>query len=274
TQVKIRGYRIELGEIENRLKGHGEIKEAVVLNRETGGDTYLCAYIVTDRTVTGEELEEYLSQSLPDYMIPAQYITMDKIPLTVNGKVNKKALPLPEIVQKENYTAPRSRVEKKLVEIWGDILALEKKIIGIDDNFFRLNGHSLKATVMSARIHKELKVRVPLAEIFKTPHIRGISKYILSRGEEKYHTIPAVEKKEYYDLSYAQRRLWILCQFEADSIAYNMPIGVEFSGKFETGVFQRALQAVVERHESLRTVFITVDGEPRQKIIPYRKVEL
>jgi fengycin family lipopeptide synthetase D len=182
-QVKIRGFRIELAEIESRLARHPGIKEAVVACKlDRGRDKHICAYIVTaeesGETVGSMELREYLSQSLPDYMIPSFFIHVEAMPLTPNGKIDRKALPLPELKAGENYTAPRDEVERKLVEIWSEELGVGTDIIGIDANFFELGGHSLRATMMIARIHKEFDLIFSLKEIFNAPTIKKVASLI------------------------------------------------------------------------------------------------
>ena len=183
SQVKIRGFRIELGEIENRLLMHEKIKEAVVLPiPETTGDKYLCAYIV-GRDIDSKELKRYLSQSLPGYMVPTYFVMLDRLPLTARGKIDKTALPDPPWeTGREEYAAPRDEIEKKLLEIWYEILGIDplkvSRSIGINDNFFDLGGHSLKATALVSTIHEKLNIKIPLVEIFKTPTIRSIASVI------------------------------------------------------------------------------------------------
>jgi amino acid adenylation domain-containing protein len=183
-QVKIRGFRIELEEIENRLSAHPGIKRAVVIDRTgPGGEKYLCAYLVCQMPLSADALEAFLSRSLPGYMIPSYFVPREEIPLTPNGKIDRRALPAPGLKQEE-YIAPRDPIEKKLVDIWSVVLEVEKEKIGIDDNFFRLGGHSLKATLVMSGINRELGVRVPLVELFKTPTIRQLSEYIIgAKGE-------------------------------------------------------------------------------------------
>lgn len=193
-QVKIRGYRIESKEIENQILKHPEIKEAVVLAREDEpNDRYLCAYIVPNLpgdvdvpfvpSLDGtpsilEKLREYLSQTLPEYMIPSYFLKIEKIPLTPNGKIDHRALPVPELKAVDGYAPPRDDIEKKLVALWSDVLGIGRNVISIHSNFFELGGHSLKATVMAARVHKEFNVSLPLVEIFENPTIGGLAKYL------------------------------------------------------------------------------------------------
>ncbi|MCP5047516.1 MAG: non-ribosomal peptide synthetase, partial [bacterium] len=202
-QVKIRGYRIELEEIQARLQSHENVKESVVIARDDGaGNKYLCAYLVPVQEdiipVTGkvvlvgekvnsvaDELKTWLSVSLPDYMIPPGFTFLEELPLTPNGKIDLRALPVPALESRQEYQPPRNQMEERLLEIWRDVLDRERgdivtspTPIGIDDNFFEIGGQSLKATVMISKIHRELNIKVPLAQVFKDPTIKGLSRYI------------------------------------------------------------------------------------------------
>ncbi|MDQ1355258.1 MAG: hypothetical protein QG657_5568 [Acidobacteriota bacterium] len=273
-QIKIRGFRVELGEIESRLLNYPGIKEVVALVREEGsGDKYICAYAVSDREYEIAGLREFLSKKLPDYMIPSYFVRLEKIPLTHNGKVNRKALPKPEINVGESYTGPRNEIEKKLVELWAEILSRDglhgsqlQTSIGIDDNFFQLGGHSLKATILASRVHKELNVNFPLAELFKTPTIRGLSEYIRGRGEEIYESIMPAEEKEYYVLSFAQQRMYILQQIDLNNTAYNMPGIILLSEEVDTEKLEESFKKLIKRHDSLRTSFHMIGDQPVQKV--------
>ncbi|MBR8664605.1 bacitracin non-ribosomal peptide synthetase BacC [Bacillus paralicheniformis] len=266
-QVKIRGFRIELGEIESRLEMHEDINETIVTVREDGENRpYICAYITAKREISLDELKGFLGEKLPDYMIPAYFVNMDKLPLTKNGKVDRKALPEPDRTMgaESEYEAPRNETEEKLAAIWRDILKVEKA--GINDHFFELGGHSLKAAAMAARIRKELKAEIPLGQIFKTPTIKGLGEYIRSTKDSVDSSIKKVEEKEYYRLSSAQKRLYILGQIEGSGLSYNIPFTMKVKGSFDIRRFENALQIVIQRHEALRTSFLMADGEPVQKI--------
>ncbi|MGD2089948.1 MAG: amino acid adenylation domain-containing protein [Candidatus Aminicenantes bacterium] len=176
-QVKIRGFRIEPEEIENRLLKKPEIKNAVVLAKTNKtGDKYLCAYIVTGSDLSQQQLREHLSISLPDYMIPTHFVQVEKIPLTPNGKLDRKALPGTEITAEKQYVAPRSPEEKKLANIWSEIL--EVKQVGIYDHFFQLGGHSLLATRLISRIRRIFQVELPLRTVFKTPILVDLARIV------------------------------------------------------------------------------------------------
>ncbi|QUI24146.1 amino acid adenylation domain-containing protein [Vallitalea pronyensis] len=266
-QVKIRGYRIELGEIEAQLIKHEKIKEAVVLaKKDESGNKYLCGYIVVEEALKVQVLREHLAKELPDYMIPTSYVELDKMPLTASGKIDRKVLPEPDGDMNTGvaYVAPENKTEERLVEIWQDVLGIEKA--GIKDNFFELGGHSLKATSLVSKIHKVFNVEVPLREVFKKPTVKELAIFIKSTEESLYASIEPVEKKAYYELSSAQRRLYVLNQLEGAQTSYNMPGVMEIEGSLDKGKLEEAFKEVIRRHESLRTSFEVVDGEPVQMV--------
>ncbi|UCH93412.1 MAG: amino acid adenylation domain-containing protein, partial [Candidatus Aminicenantes bacterium] len=266
-QVKIRGFRIELKEIENRLLRVKYIKEAVVIDRlDEMGQRYLCAYLVSGEKYKISELKSILTKDLPEYMIPSYFERLDKIPLTPNGKIDRKALPPPQLKPGENHTAPRDQIEKKLVEIWAEVLNIDKEVISIDSNFFALGGHSLKATRLALKIHKEFSVRIPLVEIFKTPNIIGLAGFINRAAKDKYVSIKSTEKKEYYVLSSAQKRLYILHRIAPESTGYNMPKVVYLDKHIDKEKLENTFKILIQRHESLRTSFQVINEIPAQRI--------
>ncbi|MEC1022070.1 bacitracin non-ribosomal peptide synthetase BacA [Bacillus paralicheniformis] len=265
-QVKIRGYRIEPGEIENRLLKYEKIEEAAVIAREDGDhDPYLCAYVTVKKEVEPEKIRTFLKKSLPDYMIPQHFVQLDGLPLTVNGKVDKKSLPVPErsAAMDRRYEAPRDQVEEKLVSIWEEALGINK--IGINSHFFEAGGHSLKAAALVSTIHKELNVKLPLRQIFETPTIKGLREYIGAAKESVFTSIGKTEEKPYYRLSSAQKRLYILSQ-AGSHVAYNMPFAMTLEGDFDIRRFENTLKNMIKRHESFRTSFVMIDGEVMQQI--------
>nr|WP_150149854.1 non-ribosomal peptide synthase/polyketide synthase [Bacillus swezeyi] len=266
-QVKIRGYRIELGEIENRLLTFESIQQAAVMAREDqDGSKYLCAYIVLEKTSSISDIRTFLLRELPEYMVPLYFVKLDQLPLTANGKIDRKVLPEPDgrAGAQAEYEAPRHAAEEKLVSIWEDVLGVEK--IGISDNFFELGGHSLKAAALAAKMHKELKIEVPLRQLFETPTIKDLGAYIESTKESPYASITKAEDKEYYSLSSSQRRLYIINQIEGGGTSYNMPFVMKIEGRFDVHRFEEAFQQLIQRHEALRTSILMADGEPVQKI--------
>ena len=267
-QVKIRGHRIEPGEIENQLVKHPAVKQAVVIEAE---DQQLCAYIVLEpgdasTGITPVELIEYLSGRLPAYMIPVYMVPLEKIPITLNGKLDRKALPEPRGESDVQYTAPRDKIEEELVEIWAEILDRESETIGIDSNFFQVGGHSLKATLLVSKIHKKLNAKIPLTQVFKIPTVRAMAGYIRGAAQDRHRPIETVETREYYILSSAQKRLYILQCIEPQSIGYNIPMAAVMGVKPDRKRLENVFRQLIQRHESLRTSFHMVDGEPVQEI--------
>jgi tyrocidine synthetase-3 len=270
-QVKVRGFRIELGEIESELLKLEEIKEAVVIALENDtGDKTLCAYIVPSEDghiIETVFLKGYLSRSLPAYMIPSYFVPLAELPLNPNGKVDRKRLPLPGLESAAGaYAAPVSELEHKLVDIWSGVLGMDPETVGIDSDFFEMGGHSLKATVMVSRVHRACDVKLPLAEVFRTPTIRELACYIEGLKQEKFAAVQAVEKREYYPLSSAQKRLYVLQQVEPDSTAYNVPYAGTMEGEIDVEVLENIFRRLIRRHESLRTSFHMLNDRPVQRI--------
>jgi amino acid adenylation domain-containing protein len=286
-QVKIRGFRVETGEIEARLVKHPQIKEVVVtvlediLAKGTAsiGEKYLCAYFVAKLSpgdmLTVSNLREYLSQRLPDYMIPSYFVQLDALPLTPNGKIDRKSLPEPRYGEPgKQHVAPRDKVESKLVRIWVEVIFKKDQgedLIDIDSSFFESGGHSLTATILVSKIHKEFNIKMSLQQIFKTPTIRGQAEYIRNAGENKYLPIEPAKKMPYYALSSAQERLYILHQMEKKGTVYNLPQIVELQGNPEKERLEETFGKIIQRHEILRTSFEMIEGKVKQKI--HEKVE-
>ncbi|MHB9940925.1 hypothetical protein CF065_04670 [Clostridium sporogenes] len=266
NQVKIRGFRIELGEIENRLLQHENIKEAAVSVKENkDSEKYICAYVVSEKNLEELDLKSHLKETLPEYMVPAYFAELEKMPLTANGKLNRRGLPEPNLdASLVEYEAPRNKVEETLAKIWSKILGVEK--IGINDNFFDLGGHSLKATILMSKIHKELNKEVSLKELFKSPTIKELGKYIEDAEENLYSKIEKVEEKEYYETSSAQKRMYMLQQFNKDSTVYNIPAVFELEGNVDKKKIEESFRKLIERHEALRTYFETLNGKIIQKL--------
>jgi tyrocidine synthetase-3 len=266
-QVKIRGFRVELGEIENQLRRLEAVNDALVITCDNQtNEKYLCAYILTSENLRVSYLRDELSRRLPAYMVPAFFVPLEEFPLTANGKLDRKALPKPEPGE-TSYTEPRDPIETQLAEIWQEVLGLETPV-GIDVNFFETGGHSLKAAAMTANIHKILEVNVPLAEFFRTPTIRSLAGYIRKKAtkKDKYTAIEPVETREYYILSSAQKRLYLLQQIEMNGTAYNVPEIFILEGHLDIARMEKAFKGLVKRHESLRTSFHLLDGELCQQI--------
>ncbi|MBF0287235.1 MAG: amino acid adenylation domain-containing protein [SAR324 cluster bacterium] len=267
SQVKIRGHRIEPGEIEQVLRKYPEVREAVVIARETeGGHHVLAAYLEGDQEWDNQALRGYLSELLPEYMIPSSFVPMKRLPLNSSGKIDKRALPDPQegSLISSTYEAPRNRLEKELVEIWEEILG--QSPIGIHDHFFERGGHSLKTVQLLSRIHKRLERQVSLKQIFATATIAGLAEVIQGTDHREFEMIETVAEAEHYPLSHAQRRLWVMHQLEESSTAYNVTGALLLKGSLDQGALLEALNTLLLRHESLRTTFLPHQGEPRQKI--------
>jgi tyrocidine synthetase-3 len=267
NQVKIRGYRIELGEIENQLLKHEAVKEAVVVAREErSGSKSLVAYYSAHEELSIQELKEHLSKELPEYMLPSYFVWLKRLPLNSNGKVDRKALPEPAVRAGSDalYTAPGNRTEEKLAEIWNSVLGLDR--VGMDENFFDLGGHSLKAMVTVSRIHKELGIQIPLKELFLSPTVRELALALKKYEKSIYESIQPAREQEYYPLSAAQRRMYLLNRFEEGGTGYNMPEVMAIEGLINKDRFEDIFRQLIDRHESLRTSFSMVNGEIVQKV--------
>ncbi|WP_218936580.1 non-ribosomal peptide synthetase [Bacillus cereus] len=271
-QVKIRGYRIELGEIESKLLKIDAIQETIVIAMEDeNGQKSLCAYFVADKEIDTESIREALSHGLPKYMIPTYFIQLMQMPLTPNGKINRKALPAVEESKLTNnkYVKPRTEIEEQLVNIWKSILGDFK--IGIKDNFFDIGGHSLRATTLVSKIRKELKVDIKLREVFQYSTIEQMEKLIVGRKQHAYVSIPKITERGHYPVSSAQKRMYILSQYEGGELSYNMPGVLKIEGELDHVRLEKVFQQLIQRHESLRTSFKMIHGELMQEI--HSKVE-
>jgi fengycin family lipopeptide synthetase D len=276
-QVKVRGFRIELGEIENRLLAHEKIKEAVVIAREDNNDKSLCAYLAAKpgetEPIDQPGLREYLANRLPDYMVPSYFVQLDRIPLTPNGKVDRKALPRPGINAGENYIAPRNERERKLAEIWSEILGVEKEKISMNDNFFHLGGHSLKAMAVTNRIQEIFSTALTIRSLFQWPTISGLAPLIQAGAVTHAAGIEKLPEQPYYELSYPQKRLWFLGKMDHRNRAYNLPVKITLCEAVDQTVIQKIIDQWIRRHESFRTFFKEIDKEPMQVIQPVTRIK-
>ncbi|WP_434784580.1 amino acid adenylation domain-containing protein [Paenibacillus polymyxa] len=269
NQAKIRGYRIETGEVEAKLLSVGGVKEAVVVVREDQeGQKALCAYYTAEEGLTAADLKRAIASELPGYMIPSYFVELERLPLTPNGKIDRKALPAPEggAGGGREYVAPRTELEAKLVAIWQDVLG--SVTIGVTDNFFDLGGHSLRATTLVSKVHKELSVDLPLRDVFRHSTIEAMAEAISQLERQEHLSIPVLDKRDYYPLSSVQKRLYIQQQMEGAELSYNMSGMTVLVGRLERNQFEAALKGLIARHEILRTGFEMIDGEPVQRIYP------
>jgi tyrocidine synthetase-3 len=275
-QVKIRGFRVEPGEIEIKILSMENVRECAVVAREDAfHQKHLVAYVVKG-DIEVEELNRILSDDLPRYMIP-RVVVVESLPRLPNKKVDRSRLPGVDLESAVGaaggYAAPCTSIQEKLVEIWAKVLGVEQDHIGIDHSFFEIGGHSLKATIMISLIHKELEVKVPLTQVFKTPSIRELSRFIADAAGDKYASIEPVEEKEYYPLSPAQRRMYFVQQLNIESSFYNMPQFFELEGELEWKKMEESFIISIRRHESLRTSFVRIEGQPMQKVHQPHEVE-
>ena len=274
-QVKIRGYRVEVGEVENALVKHSCVKEAIVITRkEQSGNKYLCAYITKENDISVEEIKESLRIELPEYMVPSAFIELEKLPLTANGKVDRKALLEMEVtINRENeYEGPRNHIEEMLVKLWEELLEVEG--IGINDNFFDIGGHSLRATILSGRIQRELEAEITVKDIFEAPSIKELAEKITTLGNREYEELRELDNKEYYATSSAQRRIYAIQMMDKSSIEYNIPMRLELEGKIDKARIIDAVNKLIQKHEVLRTSFHIKGEEIVQKIEKNTRIEL
>ncbi|HVK82819.1 MAG TPA: condensation domain-containing protein [Kofleriaceae bacterium] len=269
-QVNLRGFRIELGEIEAALAAHPAVTEAVVVARiEANHDPLLVGYVVTSQALAPEALRTFLLATLPDHMVPSVFVRVDRLPLTPNGKVDRKALPAPvaDAPRAAQHEPPLNPLEAKLAEIWRSVLRVEH--VGADDNFFDRGGHSLLAVQMIARARRALGIDLTVHQVFETPTLGALAARFADPS------VPATSapilrpppRGARPPLSFAQRRLWFLHQLDPGDVAYQIADARRIDG-LEVTSLARAFEALIARHESLRTTFPAVDGEPYQHIHP------
>ena len=229
-QVKIRGFRIELGEIESSIRTISNVKDcAVIARNDQNGEKAIYAYLVSDEEISVSEIRDTLAKTLPEYMIPAYMTQIEKIPVTRNGKLDKRALPEIEGKSERAYVAPRNPEEEAVCAVFENVLGVEK--VGIKDNFFELGGHSLRATKLINQIEEKTGTRLELREVFSHPTPEGLAACLT--GGETYIPIPAAEKREYYPMSSTQRRTYLVTQMDQAGLSYNMPTALKLAGEMD-----------------------------------------
>ena len=263
-QVKIRGFRIELGEIENRLRELSYVTDAAVIVKNINGDKVLNAYFVADSDVDAGIVRGDLRKTLPDYMIPTGIMQIEYIPVTRNGKLDKRALPEIEICGTAEYVVPRNDLEKMILGIFQEVLGVEK--IGVKDDFFEMGGHSLRATKAVNLIETETGIRISLKEFFSSPTTEALAILLSNVEREDYQPIEVVEKADKYPMSAAQKRMYLVNEMDRGSIAYNMPVRIECSGKIDVEKVKAVLAKLAQRHDAFRTSFTLSGGEGWQYV--------
>ena len=264
-QVKIRGYRIELGEIETRLLEHPAIRETVVLDIDGLQGKQLAAYVVTRSELDIDQLKAALKAHLPDYMVPTFFIPLDAMPLTPNGKLDRKALPQPDTsLSQSAYVAPETELEQQLAVIWAEVLKIER--VGLDDSFFELGGHSLLATQVISRVRQSLKIELALRSLFEARDLRSFALQVGMAASCKPQAVSTADRSKPLALSYAQQRQWFLWQLEPQSAAYNMPAALRLRGALDIAALELSFERLIARHETLRTTF-RQDGAQAVQVI-------
>ncbi len=273
-QVKLRGYRIELSEIEYKLNSISEIVQSVVLLKEREGEDFLVGYYESEAAIEGTLLRERLSKELPDYMLPSYYVHMEKLPVSLSGKIAKKELPEFDMQLTNNYEAASNETEERLVAIWSEVLKLDPEEIGVTTDFFELGGHSLKMVFLANKIKKEYGVSVALKKLIELSTIESLSTYLLEQEKKEYVSIPKALKSDYYPLTSSQKRMYFLYEYNKQSLAYNSVKVVKLLGAVDKNRLQLAFQQLIDRHESFRTIFLLSDGIPVQYIHENVKFEI
>ncbi|MBS2772897.1 amino acid adenylation domain-containing protein [Anoxybacillus sp. PDR2] len=272
-QVKIRGFRVELGEIESIIRQHNNVRElAVIIHKTPNGNQSLVAYVsLFNKDANFQyDVRKYLKKRLPDYMIPAHFIEMENIPLTPNGKVNRSALPSPSTLHQpadKIYVKPKTVLERGMVKIWEELLETDK--IGITDNFFEVGGHSLLAAKLVSKMRKNLGIDVSIQTVFSHPTIEKLINYNshkLTGKDFRQMIIHERPDKASYPMSYAQKGIWIQEQLHKDTNVYNMSLPIKVIGKLDIRILEKSINKIIQRHETLRAVFINQYGLPIQKL--------
>jgi acyl carrier protein len=267
-QVKINGIRVELEEIENHLMTHPQLSAAVVIHQlDADGNELLAAFVSPDAQageITAKDIQDYFTDSIPGYMIPSRILFVDEFPRKPNDKVDYDQLINLMAREELSYIAPRNPVEESLLKIWQGILKAET--IGVKNTFFELGGNSLNVMTLIYKIHQEFDVRITIGDIFQNPTIEALANIIIDATQEEFIAIEPVEYHEHYPVSAAQKRIFILQQMDPANISYNMPQMVVLEGPLEIAKLEATFKQLIQRHESLRTSFPMIQGNPVQKI--------
>ncbi|WP_414945572.1 amino acid adenylation domain-containing protein [Amycolatopsis sp. cmx-11-32] len=271
-QVKVRGFRIELGEIEAVVAGVEGVGQVVVIAHDRGaGDVRLVGYVVGDGVLDVSVLRGRVAELLPEYMVPSLFMRVDELPLTANGKVDRRALPEPDFSVVVSNRGPRTPVEEILCGLFAEVLGVVS--VGIDDGFFELGGHSLLATRLISRIRNTMDIETGIRALFENPTVAGLAR-ILGETDSARPALVASDRPDIVPLSYAQQRLWFVNQFEGANATYSIPVALRLSGGLDIDALRAALNDVVAKHEALRTRFTENSGEPCQTIVDHVELAL
>lgn len=280
-QVKNRGFRVELTAIENEILKYPDIRECAVIfheNEQLGeNSSYLAVYFTATSNmeypkIDISKLRTFLEQELPDYMIPSFFVQMDEMPLTPNRKLDYNALPDPKKSIRTDLIPPRNDMERKLAEIWCEVLELEN--VGINENFLQVGGHSLKMMSLIFRIYQEFDVEIPLGELYNNATIEKIAEYMNQAGKNEFTSIEKTVEKDYYPASSAQKRIYFIQLLAGPQTQYNIPGAFMIEGDLDTGHLEETFQRLIGRHESLRTSFELIEGEPVQRIHSQVRIQI
>ena len=264
-QVKVRGRRIEIAEVEGVLCGHPDVSQAVAAVYSGR----LVGYCVGNRAIDVREMRRYVAKRLPEHMVPDAFVTLEKLPLTRTGKVDRRALPAPDWSQRaEEYVAPTTPVEKQIAQVWQEILGTDR--IGVHDDFFEIGGHSLNATRIVLNLQARLSRGVSIRQLFLNPTIAELAVELSSENADAsaIEKIPGVASQSYYPLAPTQKPMWLAFNdvLRTEAPGWGFPQVIRIEGEIEPEIFDKALHALVQRHESLRVSFTEIEGEPVQII--------
>jgi amino acid adenylation domain-containing protein len=280
-QVKVRGVRVELGEIENLLRGHEGVADVAVVDRDDAeGNKFLVAYVTMSNGTRAEELRPYLAERLPEAMLPSAVVELERLPRTLNGKIDRKALPALDLLQSQQEMCiefiPRNPVEEIVAGIWREVLRLPT--FGLRSNFFNLGGHSLLATQVILRVRNALQVDLPVRSLFEAPTVEQLSQLIQSQINESGQSAPVpiepVPRDAELPLSFAQQRIWFQEELTSGTSAFHIPLAVRLSGRLNVAALEQTFDEVMRRHESMRTSFPLKDGRPVQLISPPSRLSI
>jgi hypothetical protein len=276
-QVKIRGFRIEPGEVQSALAAHPAVADCAVLAHTAGGgDARLAAYVVAaPGTPTPAELREFLRGKLPEYMVPASFTFLDALPLTANGKLDRRSLPAPVEEREQSVVGPSSDAERAIAEIWQELLGLEK--IGVHENFFELGGHSLLAAQLAARVRSRFETALSVRAVFEQPTVAGLAALLeapSTNGRAASIAIPPRPADEAWPLGFSQQQLWLLDQWDPGAPTYNVALAYRVRGALDLEALRRATEQVLARHEALRTVIEVRAEQPVPILLGDPQVEL